>query len=77
MTTREFYTSYVHDSWGGEKIFDNSIITIDVNDEKQIPVLLQRKLSDKINGRNGKTNYGTDGRFFPVTLINFWGIDLL
>ena len=76
---RKFYTSYIHDSWSGEKIFDNSIILLDVaeNDEKKIPILLQRKLSDKINGRNGKTNYGTDGRFFPVTLINFWEIDLL
>jgi hypothetical protein len=66
----KFYTSYVHDSWGGEKIFDNSIITIDVNDEKQIPVLLQQKLTLLINKDSSST-----GRFFPVTLINFWRID--
>jgi hypothetical protein len=67
---RKFYTSYVHDSWTGEKIFDNSIITIDVNDEKQIPVLLQQKLTLLINKDSSST-----GRFFPVTLINFWEID--
>lgn len=73
---RKFYTSYVHDSWTGEKIFDNAIVLLEIteNDEKKIPVLLQQKISNKINGRNGKT-YGTDGRFFPVTLINFWEID--
>jgi hypothetical protein len=67
---RKFYTSYVYDSWSGEKIFDNTIVLLDVaeNDEKKIPVLLQRKLSKKINDR-------TTGRFFPVTLINFWEID--
>lgn len=67
---RKFYTSYVYDSWNGEKIFDNTIVLLDVaeNDEKKIPVLLQRKLSKKINDR-------TTGRFFPVTLINFWEID--
>lgn len=66
----KFYTSYVYDSWSGEKIFDNTIVLLDVaeNDEKKIPVLLQRKLSKKINDR-------TSGRFFPVTLINFWEID--
>ena len=76
---RKFYTSYVYDGWTGEKVFENARVLIDVaeNDEKKIPILLQRKLSDKINGRNGKTNYGTDVRFFPVTLINFWEIDLL
>lgn len=67
---RKFYTSYVYDSWSGEKIFDNTIVLLDVaeNDEKKIPVLLQRKLSKKINDR-------TTGRFFSVTLINFWEID--
>jgi hypothetical protein len=67
---RKFYTSYVYDSWSSEKIFDNTIVLLDVaeNDEKKIPVLLQRKLSKKINDR-------TTGRFFPVTLINFWEID--
>ena len=76
---RKFYTSYVHDSWNGEKIFDNSRVLIDVpeNGEKLIPILLQEKLSKKINDRNGKINYGTDGRFFPITLINFWEIDLI
>ena len=79
MTTRKFYTSYVYDSWNGEKIFENARVLIDVpdNNEKQIPILLQEKLSYKINSRNGKTNYGNDGRFFPVTLINFWEIDIL
>ena len=72
----KFYVSYIHDSWNGEKIFENAIVLLDVpeNNAKQIPILLQQKISDKINGRNGKT-YGTDGRFFPVTLINFWEID--
>ena len=66
----KFYTSYVRDSWTGEKIFDNAIVLLDVpeNKEKQIPVLLQQKLSDKINDR-------TIERFVPVTLINFWKID--
>ena len=69
---RKFYTSYVYDSWNNEKIFNNSTVLLEVaeNDEKLIPVLLQRKLSKKINNR-------TTGRFFPVTLINFWEIDLL
>ena len=69
---RKFYTSYVHDSWSGEKLFDNTIVLLDVaeNDEKLIPVLLQRKLSKEINDR-------VNGRFFPVTLINFWELDLL
>lgn len=69
---RKFYTSYVYDSWNNEKIFNNSTVLLEVaeNDEKLIPVLLQRKLSKKINDR-------TTGRFFPVTLINFWEIDLL
>lgn len=71
--TRKFYTSYVRDSWDAdEKIFDNAIVLLDVpkNSEKQIPILLQEKLSKKINDR-------MNGRFFPVTLINFWEIDLL
>lgn len=72
---RKFYTSYVYDSWTGEKIFENARVLIEVpeNGEKQIPLLLQEKLSAKINGLIHKTN----GRFFPVTLINFWEIDLL
>lgn len=67
---RKFYTSYVHDSWNGEKVFENARVLIDVpeNDEKLIPILLQEKLSKKINDR-------TTGRFFTVTLINFWEID--
>lgn len=68
---RKFFVSYVRDSWDAdEKIFDNLIVLLDVpeNKEKQIPVLLQQKLSDKIND-------GTTGRFFPITLINFWEID--
>ena len=69
---RKFYVSYVHDSYTGEKIFNNAIVLLDVpeNSEKQIPILLQEKLSKKING-------ATNGRFFPVTLINFWEIDLV
>lgn len=69
---RKFFTSYVYDSWNGEKIFNNATVLLDVekSDKKLIPVLLQRKLSKKINE-------GTNGRFFPVTLINFWEIDLL
>ena len=72
---RKFYTSYVHDSYTGEKLFNNARVLIDVpeNGEKMIPILLQEKLSAKINGLIHKTN----GRFFPVTLINFWEIDLL
>lgn len=69
--TRKFYTSYVRDSWDAdEKIFDNAIVLLDVpkNSEKQIPILLQEKLSKKINDR-------MNGRFFPVTLINFWEIE--
>lgn len=67
---RKFYISYVHDSWNGEKIFSNARVLIDVPEkgEKQIPILLQEKISKKIN-------HGTNGRFFPVTLINFWEID--
>ena len=55
-----------------EKIFENARVLIDVpeNCERQIPILLQEKLSKKINDR-------TNGRFFPVTLINFWEIDIL
>lgn len=70
--TRKFYTSYVHDSWSGEKIFDNTIVLLDVaeNDEKKIPVLLQQKLSLLINKDSSHT-----GRFFPVTLINFWEVE--
>ena len=69
---KKFYTSYVHDSYTGEKVFDNARVLIDVpeNEEKQIPILLQEKLSKKINN-------GTCSRFFPVTLINFWEIDNL
>jgi len=68
---RKFYVSYVRDSWDADqKIFDNAIVLLDVpeNKEKQIPILLQQKLSDKINDK-------TSGRFFPITLINFWEID--
>ena len=69
---RKFYASYVHDSYTGEKVFENARVLIDVpeNCERQIPILLQEKLSKKINDR-------TNGRFFPVTLINFWEIELL
>ena len=69
---RKFYVSYVHDSYNGEKVFENARVLIDVpeNEEKQIPILLQEKLSKKIN-------VATNGRFFPVTLINFWEIDLV
>ena len=68
----KFYTSYIHDSWNGEKIFENAIVFLDIpeNKAKQIPILLQQKISDKINDRMNAT-----GRFFPVTLINFWEID--
>ena len=69
--TRKFYTSYVRDSWNAdEKIFDNAIVLLDLpeNGEKQIPILLQEKLSNKINDR-------INGRFFPITLINFWEIE--
>jgi len=69
---RKFYVSYVHDSYTGEKVFENARVLIDVpeNCERQIPILLQEKLSKKINDR-------TNGRFFPVTLINFWELELL
>ena len=70
---RKFYVSYVRDSWNSdEKIFDNAIVLLEVaeSDEKLIPVLLQRKLSKEINDK-------VNGRFFPVTLINFWELDLL
>lgn len=69
---RKFYTCYVHDGHTGEKLFNNTIVLIDVaeGDEKKIPVLLQENLSKKINDRS-------IGRFFPVTLINFWELDLL
>lgn len=69
---RKFYVSYVHDSYTGEKVFENARVLIEVpeNCERQIPILLQEKLSKKINDR-------TNGRFFPVTLINFWEIELL
>lgn len=71
---RKFYVSYVHDGWSGEKIFDNAKVLLDIpeNGEKQIPVLLQQKLTLLINKDSSST-----GRFFPVTLINFWEIDLL
>ena len=74
---RKFYVSYVRDSWDADqKIFDNAIVLLDVpvNKEKQIPVLLQQKLSDKINDKIGINNK-IGGRFFPITLINFWEID--
>lgn len=67
--TRTFFVSYVYDRYTGEKSFDNSTITIDVNDEKQLPILLQQKLSLLIN-----KSWSSSGRFFPVTLINFWEI---
>lgn len=69
---RKFYTSYVRDSYTEEKIFSNAIVLLDVPEdkEKQIPILLQQKLSDKVND-------GTIGRFVFVTLINFWEIDLV
>lgn len=66
---RTFFVSYVYDRYTGEKNFDNSTVTIDVNDEKQLPILLQQKLSLLIN-----KNWSSSGRFFPVTLINFWEI---
>ena len=65
---RKFLTSYVHDSWNGEKLFNNTVVFIEVDNEKQIPILLQQKLSIRINDNQS-------GRFFPVTLINFWEID--
>jgi hypothetical protein len=67
--TRTFFVSYVYDRYTGEKSFDNSTITIDVNDEKQLPILLQQKLSLLIN-----KDWSSSGRFFPVTLINFWEV---
>jgi hypothetical protein len=67
--TRTFFVSYVYDRYTGEKNFDNSTITIDVTDEKQLPILLQQKLSLLIN-----KSWSSSGRFFPVTLINFWEI---
>jgi hypothetical protein len=67
--TRTFFVSYVYDRYTGEKNFDNSTVTIDVNDEKQLPILLQQKLSLLIN-----KGWSSSGRFFPVTLINFWEI---
>lgn len=72
---RKFYVSYVHDSYTGEKVFENARVLIDVpeNGERQIPILIQEKISNKINSLIHKTN----GRFFPVTLINFWEIDLV
>lgn len=33
--TRTFFVSYVYDRYTGEKNFDNSTITIDVNDESR------------------------------------------
>jgi hypothetical protein len=67
--TRTFFVSYVYDRYTGEKNFDNSTVTIDVTDEKQLPILLQQKLSLLIN-----KSWSSSGRFFPVTLINFWEI---
>ena len=66
---RTFFVSYVYDRYTGEKNFDNSTITIDVKDEKQLPMLLQQKISLLINKA-----WTSSGRFFPVTLINFWEI---
>jgi len=68
---RTFYVSYVYDRYTGEKNFDNSTITIDVEDEKQLPIILQKKLTLSVNKDSSST-----GRFFPVTLINFWEISL-
>ena len=68
---RKFYTCYVRDSWSAdEKIFDNAIVLLEVpeNGEKQIPILLQQKLSNKISEK-------MNGEFIPVTLINFWELD--
>lgn len=67
---RKFYTCYVRDNWTGEKLFNNAIVLLDVPEdkEKQIPILLQQKLSDKVND-------GEVGRFVFVTLINFWEIE--
>jgi hypothetical protein len=67
--TRTFFVSYVYDRYTGEKNFDNSTVTIDVTDEKQLPILLQQKLSLLIN-----KSWSSSGRFFPDTLINFWEI---
>lgn len=67
--TRTFFVSYVYDGYTGEKNFDNSTITIDVKDEKQLPILLQQKITLLIN-----KDWTSGGRFFPVTLINFWEI---
>ena len=67
--TRTFFVSYVYDRYTGEKNFDNSTLTIDVTDEKQLPILLQQKISLLINKA-----WAPSGRFFPVTLINFWEI---
>lgn len=69
--TKSFFTSYVYDSYTGNKIFDNAIINIDVVNERAVPVTLQQKLSLIVN-----KDYSNDGRYFPVTLINFWEIEL-
>lgn len=67
---RKFYVSYVYDSYTGEKVFYNAKVSLNVpeNGEKQIPILLQEKLSKRIN-------INSHSRFFPVTLINFWEVD--
>lgn len=69
---RKFYTCYVVDGHSGEKLFNNATVLLEVSesDENKIPLLLQEKLSKKINDRSIE-------RFIPVTLINFWEIDLL
>ena len=72
---RKFYTCYVRDSSSAdEKVFDNATVLLDVPEdgEKMIPVLLQQKLSLEVNKEVMRV-----GAFFPVTLINFWEIDLL
>ena len=69
---RKFYTCYVVDGHSGEKLFNNATVLLEVSesDENKIPLLLQEKLSKEINDK-------VNGRFFPVTLINFWELELL
>lgn len=71
IMTKSFFTSYVCDSYTGDKIFDNAIVNIDVTNERAVPVTLQQKLSLIVN-----KDYSNGGRYFPVTLINFWEIEL-
>lgn len=71
IMTKSFFTSYVYDSYTGDKIFDNAIINIDVYNEHAVPVTLQQKLAAIVN-----KDYSTNRRYFPVTLINFWEIEL-